>query len=178
MIKESIKERIVLPEGIGVEVEGNRVTMKASGKENSKIFKVKGISFKKIEKGLEMEAVPATRKMNARLKTVVGHLRNMVAGLEKEFEYKLAIVFSHFPISVSVKGNVVEINNFAGEKKPRTAKILPGVKVEAKGKEIFVKGADKEAVGQTAANLEKATKVSGRDRRIFQDGIFIVSKGK
>ena len=31
--------------------------------------------------------------------------------------------------------------------------------------------------GQTAANLEQATVVKGRDIRVFQDGIYVVSKG-
>ena len=34
-----------------------------------------------------------------------------------------------------------------------------------------------EDVGQTAGNLEKATIVKGRDTRVFQDGIYIISKG-
>jgi large subunit ribosomal protein L6 len=176
-MKESLKETIVLPEGMQAEAAGQRVTLRLNGRENSRLFKVGGISFKQSGNSLEVEAVPATRKMNARLKTVVGHLQNMVRGLGKNFEYKLAIVFSHFPMSVSVKGDTVEINNFAGEKNPRRARILPGVQAEVKGKEIFLRGHDKEAVGQTAANLEKATRLRGKDRRIFQDGIFIVSKG-
>ena len=44
----------------------------------------------------------------------------------------------------------------------------------------FVKvfGLNKELVGQTAANLERLTKLSKRDRRKFQDGIFIYEKPK
>ena len=178
MIKESFKETVELPQGISVEVEGHMVTVKAEGKENSRIFKAKGISFKKLENGLEIEATPAKRSMNAKMKTIIGHIKNMISGLGTEFEYKLAIVFSHFPMTVNVKGDSVEINNFAGEKNPRKARIMPGVKVEVKGHEVIVTGINKESVGQTSANLENATKVRGRDRRIFQDGIFIVSKPK
>jgi len=178
MIKESFKQTVALPEGVQVDVDGNRIGMHKGDNENSRIFKVRGASFKKIDQGIEVKVVPATRKMNARLKTIAGHLKNMATGLDNEFVYKLVIVFSHFPMTVNAKGNVVEINNFAGEKKPRIAKILPGVKVEIKGKDITVKGHNKESVGQTAANLENSTKVKGRDRRIFQDGIFIMEKAK
>jgi large subunit ribosomal protein L6 len=39
-----------------------------------------------------------------------------------------------------------------------------------------VKGVDKEAVGQTAANIEQATKVRRKDPRKFLDGIYIYEK--
>ena len=72
----------------------------------------------------------------------------------------------------------MEINNFVGEKKARTAKILPGTTVTVKGKEVTVKSHDKEAAGQTAGNLERASRVKGKDIRIYQDGIFIVEKAE
>ena len=64
-----------------------------------------------------------------------------------------------------------------GEKKPRVAKILDGVSVEIKGDLILVKGIDKEKVGQTVANIELATRVKNRDVRVFQDGIYRISRG-
>ena len=44
--------------------------------------------------------------------------------------------------------------------------------------DVTVTGSDREKVGQTAANIERACKIKKRDRRVFQDGIYIVSKGE
>ena len=86
-------------------------------------------------------------------------------------------VFSHFPIKTMVEGNKFIIQNFLGERSPRSAKILNGVKVDIKGEDVSVTGIDKEKVGQTVANIERATKVKNRDIRVFQDGVYRISKG-
>ena len=60
---------------------------------------------------------------------------------------------------------------------PRRAAILSGVDVRVENKtDVIVSGIDKEAVGQTAANIERCTTVKNRDRRVFQDGIYRVAK--
>jgi large subunit ribosomal protein L6 len=101
----------------------------------------------------------------------------MIKGVTEGFEYKMKTVFSHFPIKTSVEENKFIIQNFLGERAARTAKILEGVTVEAKGEDITVQGIDKEKVGQTVANIERATEVKYRDIRVFQDGIYRTSKG-
>ena len=109
--------------------------------------------------------------------TFVAHINNMIEGLTEGFEYKMKTVFSHFPIKTSVDGDEFVIQNFLGERSPRKAKIIEGVTVEAKGDDVTVTGIDKETVGQTVANIERATKVKYRDVRVFQDGVYLVSKG-
>ena len=84
-------------------------------------------------------------------------------------------------MSMKVDGNRFTITNMLGEKVPRVAALpwTPAevqVKIENKS-DVVVSGADREKVGQTAANIERACKVKKRDPRVFQDGIYIVSKG-
>jgi len=89
----------------------------------------------------------------------------------------MRIIHSHFPMNVQVSGKEVIITNFTGEKKPRKAKIIgPNTAVEVKGKDVIVKGTNKEHVGQTVANIESITKVRRKDLRVFQDGIYLTEK--
>src|SRR5216684_2713940 len=87
-----------------------------------------------------------------------------------------ATVRCDFPRKATVKGSEFIIENFLGEKFPRKTRILGETKVEVKGDQVLLTGADVEAVGQTAANIELATRIRGFDPRIFQDGIYITKK--
>ena len=100
----------------------------------------------------------------------------MLKGVNEKFEYKLKIAYSHFPMTVDIQGNEATIKNFIGEKIPRKSKILEGTEVSIDNGIITVTSQNKELAGQTAANFEKATKIRMKDRRVFQDGIFILSK--
>jgi large subunit ribosomal protein L6 len=102
----------------------------------------------------------------------------MITGVEKGYSYKLKIVFSHFPISVKVQDKFVIIENFTGERKSRTSKIMGNVKVKVQGEDITVEGLNLENVSQTAANIEQATKVKNKDPRVFLDGIYVFERNE
>ena len=110
------------------------------------------------------------------LYTFKAHINNLIRGIKEGFTYKLKICSSHFPMSVSVEGDEVIIKNFLGERAPRKAKIMEGVKVEISDDIINVYGVDKEKTGQTAVRIEQATRIKKRDKRIFQDGIYLIEK--
>ncbi|MEK6830637.1 MAG: 50S ribosomal protein L6, partial [Nanoarchaeota archaeon] len=63
-----------------------------------------------------------------------------------------------------------------GEKKDRRIKLLPNVEVKLDKDVIELKSFDIEKAGQSATNIEKGTKVRNKDRRVYQDGIFIIEK--
>jgi large subunit ribosomal protein L6 len=172
-----IKEQITIPDGVNATLENKVLTIKGEQGELTRIFSHPKIDIKLSGNIVEISAKDARRKDKALIGTFVAHIKNMIKGVNEGFEYKMKTVFSHFPIKTSVEDNRFIIQNFLGERAPRNAEILEGVTVEINGEDITVRGTDKEKVGQTVANIERATKVKYRDVRVFQDGVYRISKG-
>lgn len=177
-MKKTNKEAIAIPAGFQCELEGGKITLKYQGKEATKRFKTTALRIEKAQDQIVIAGISRRKNIRAVSKTVSTHIKNMMYGLKNGFEYKLEVVYSHFPIGVSVKKGEVEITNLAGRKHPIRVPIVGSTAVEVKGKDIFVRGIDREDAGQTAANLEQASRIKGKDIRVFQDGIYIVSKPK
>ena len=174
---DEIKEEIPIPDGVEVTKENDSFTVKGEKGEITRIFTHPKITVTKKDNAIVIVCKSPRRKQKALVGTFHAHFNNMIKGVTQGFEYKMKTVFSHFPIKTSVDGNTFIIENFLGERSPRKAVILDGVTVIAKGDDVTVSGVDKEKVGQTTANIERATKVSRRDIRVFQDGVYRISKG-
>jgi len=172
-----LKEQIIIPEGVTTTLEGKVITIKGEKGELSRAFIHPKIDIKINGNSIEINSRNVRRKEKALIGTFVAHIKNMIKGVNEGFEYKMKTVFSHFPIKTSVEGNEFVIQNFLGERSARRAKILDGVTVEVNGEDVTVQGFDKEKVGQTVANIERTTKVKNRDIRVFQDGVYRISKG-
>ena len=172
-----IKEQITLPEGVTATIENKVITIKGEKGELSRTFSHPKIDVKISGNTIEIHSKNVRRKEKALIGTFIAHINNMLKGVTEGFEYKMKTVFSHFPIKTSVDGNEFIIQNFLGERSARKAKILEGVTVEVQGEDVTVHGFDREKVGQTVANIERATLVKRRDVRVFQDGVYRISKG-
>jgi large subunit ribosomal protein L6 len=174
----SIKEEIKIPDGIQITVEGKTVHVKGQKGSVSKVLFHPKIALSVNGNVVQISCLQSPRrKEKALIGTYKAHIRNMIKGVTQGYECKMKTVFSHFPIKTVVEGNQLLIQNFLGERFPRKAEILGNVKVEVKGETITLSSNDKENVGQTAANIERATKVKNRDIRVFQDGIYVVKRG-
>lgn len=177
-MKKEMSKTIEIPEGVDISLEGSTIFIKGQEGENKKEFNTKGFSIKLNDKEICLNSKKATKTEKKLLNTAAAHIRNMILGVQNKFKYELKVCFSHFPITVDIQGNEATIKNFLGEKIPRKCKIIEGTEVKIDKQNIIVTSRDKELAGQTAANFEKATKVRNRDRRVFQDGIFIIFKNK
>ncbi len=175
-MKADVKEELVLPEGVEAEYEIGILSVKGpKGELKRKILSPK-IKIEVKDGKINFESLKATKREKRLLYTFLSHAKNMMKGSTEGHFYELKICSGHFPMNVSVAGNELIIKNFLGENNPRKLSIKEGVKVTVEGDKVKVEGVNKELVGQAAANLEQITKVKGRDRRIFQDGIFIINK--
>jgi len=172
---EAVKT-IEVPNGVEVKVNGRIVSVKGEKGGLTKDFSEAPVTVQFKGKEIKVQANWPRKREAALVGTVCSHIQNMITGVTKGYTYKLKIVFSHFPISVKVKENMVSIENFTGERSPRWARIMGNVRVSAKEDDVIVQGVNIEDVSQTAANIEHATKVKRKDPRIFLDGIFIYEK--
>ncbi|HLM70572.1 MAG TPA: 50S ribosomal protein L6 [Thermoplasmata archaeon] len=121
--------------------------------------------------------LPSHRKRSqALLKTWAAHLRNLAGSLTLGVEARLKVVAAHFPMKVQVKENHILIENFLGEKHPRSSDLVPGTSAKVDGEFVILSGYDIEQVGQSAANIERASKIREYDPRVFQDGIYLVER--
>jgi large subunit ribosomal protein L6 len=175
-MKKELFQNIEIPEGIEVKIEENTLIVKGPEGENKRTFNINKLVFEKKGNQIIIGSKEATKKEKKMMNTITTHIKNMFKGLQKKFEYKLKICFSHFPITVKIENNEGIIKNFLGEKIPRKSKIPKGVDVKIDKEIIKITSFDKELAGQTAANFERATKIRMKDRRVFQDGIFIINK--
>lgn len=170
-------ERVIeIPEGVEVTINGNDFIVKGKGNEIVRNFDLGKVVAVIKDNKIILMAKGATRRESKMIGTIWAHLKNMIKGAGEEFIYELEICNVHFPMNVKVDEDKIIIKSFLGETTKRIAKILPNVKIDISGNKITISSNDIEAAGQTAANLEKATRLTGRDRRIFQDGIFMTKK--
>jgi large subunit ribosomal protein L6 len=178
MVAMAVRE-VAIPEGVNVEISGNKIKVSGPKGEIVKELKLtKDIKVEKVENKVVVSSSSDRRKANALVGTIAAHVKNYIHGVQQGYTYKLKVCFSHFPITVKVDGDKVVIQNFLGERKPRVAKILGKSQVKVEGPIVTVSGIDLDEVSQTAGNIERATRIVGYDKRKFQDGIYIISKGE
>ena len=173
-----VSKIIQVPDDAEVTIEGRKVTVEGANGTLTRDFSHASISIELEGKTVRVWVEWPRKKEAALVGTIYSHIQNMITGVKKGFTHKLKIVFSHFPISVKVKGKTVLIENFTGERSARKAKIMGDTQVKVRSEDVIVQGINLEDVSQTAANIEQATKVKRKDPRVFLDGIYVYERGE
>lgn len=178
MAIKKLIEDIEIPKGAEILIDGSVVKVKGEKGEICRNFNAQFVDI--AVKGDKVILTALSKKLTRRNKrtimTIKSHILNMINGVVSGYEYRLKICSGHFPISFSADANSISIKNFFGEKIPRKMD-FKDVTVKVEGDVVIVSGIDKEVVGNVAARIEHVTRVKDRDRRVFQDGCYIIRKG-
>ena len=177
---ERLREEVALPEGVSVTEKGRMLTFTGPLGKAHKSFRAipVGIEIVPDRAAVVLRAAGPRKRDYAILHTARSIIRNMCEGLVEGYTVKMKVVFAHFPITVRVDGRRVLIENFRGERAPRSARIVGGAKVVPKGDDVVISGTVLTDVTQTAANIQLGTKVKNKDPRVFLDGIYVYEKKK
>jgi len=124
----------------------------------------------------------AKSKQLSMLRTVCSHISNLFDGVTKKYEYRMRLVYAHFPINATITNNgaTCELRNFLGEKRVRVINMLPGVKVEKSAQtkdELVISGTDIDLTSRSAALIRQSCLVKNKDIRKFLDGVYVSSHG-
>ena len=176
---ETLQRTVSIPDQVSVQIEGRTVKVKGPLGSLQEDLSHLPVSIDVDDNKVRLETSWPRKREIGMLGTAAAHVRNMLKGVTQGYRYELRTVYAHFPVTVKVdeKAKVLKIENFTGEKTPRYAKIVEGVRVDVKGEDISVEGIDLKSVSQTAANIQDSTKIKKKDLRVFLDGIYVSGKG-
>lgn len=171
-----VQKEIEIPEGIKVDVKDKCLTAEGKKGTVSREWNNPKINVNVEEGKIVVYSDKPTNREKKAVFTLTAHIKNMLKGVTEGHLYSLKICSGHFPMNVSISNNQISVKNFLGEKIPRVYNIKEGAEVKIDGETVTVESCSKEIAGDTAASIERLTKITNRDRRIFQDGIYITVK--
>ena len=140
---------VTVPQGVDVSIKEDQISVKGSGGTlsvaNNVLVAVKN-------EGGKLSFVPAndSREANAMSGTLRQLVNNMVVGVTKGFEKKLSLV----GVGYKAQAQGAKLNLAVGFSHPVNIDMPAGIKVETPAPtEIVIKGADRQRVGQIAAEI-------------------------
>ena len=143
------KMPVAIPQGVDVQISADQISVK--GANGTLVCSVNALVEVKIEAG-KLTFTPAndSAAANAMSGTMRALVSNMVNGVSKGFEKKLTLVGVGFRAQAAGP----KLNLQIGFSHPVVKEMPAGVKVETPTQtEILIKGADRQAVGQIAAEV-------------------------
>lgn len=143
------KSPVVIPKGAEIALSDEAITVKGPlGTLSQKRHPLVGV---KIDDGkVVFEVLDESRESNAMSGTLRAIVNNMVTGVTKGFERKLQLVGVGY--KAAIQGDAINLS--LGFSHPVLHKLPAGVKAETPvPTEIIIKGANKQVVGQVAAEV-------------------------
>ncbi|MFO7306319.1 MAG: 50S ribosomal protein L6 [Gammaproteobacteria bacterium] len=144
------KQPVPLPQGVTATIDANSVTIK--GAKGTLTFTLDSRYVRVVQNGNELavEKVRDSREANMIAGTTRAHLANMVEGVSKGYERKLELV----GVGYRAQAQGRNLNLTLGFSHPVVYVAPEGITLETPSQtEIVVKGADRQRVGQVAADI-------------------------
>ncbi len=143
------KMPVAIPQGVDVSIKADQISVKGTGGSLSltltTLVKVVNEDGK-----LNFEPADDSREANAMSGTLRQLVNNMVVGVSKGFEKKLTLV----GVGYKAQAQGTRLNLAVGYSHPVNKDMPDGIKVETPvPTEIVIKGADRQRVGQVAAEI-------------------------
>jgi len=143
------KSPVLLPEKVEVTISADLISVKGPLGTLSQAI-TSNVKVEKVDNQLEIKLNEDTRQANAISGTLRALIANMVQGVSKGFERKLTLV----GVGYRAQAQGDKLNLTLGFSHPVVHQVPVGVKVETPTQtEIIIKGADKQQVGQVAADV-------------------------
>lgn len=143
------KSPVALPEKVEVTIAPDRISVKGPLGTLAQQL-TPNVKVEKIENRLEIKVNDNSRQANAISGTTRALIANMVQGVSKGFERKLNLV----GVGYRAQAQGDKLNLTLGFSHPVVHQLPQGVKAETPTQtEIIIKGADKQLVGQVAADV-------------------------
>ena len=143
------KMPITVPQGVDVQISADQITVKGA---NGTLVRQASslVNIKKDGAVISLEPADESVAANAMSGTMRALINNMVNGVSKGFERKLTLV----GVGFRAQAAGAKLNLQIGFSHPVTKDMPAGVSVAcATPTEILIKGADRQAVGQVAAEV-------------------------
>jgi len=175
---EKFQDEVTIPEGVKIVQNKHMLGFEGPLGKTFKSFRNIPVNIEIAEGKVLLKATGFRKRDYSILHTARSMIRNICEGLIEGYTIKMKVVFAHFPITVKVEGRTILIENFQGERAPRSTHIVGNTKVIPKGEDIILTGEVWTDITQTAANIELKTKVKNKDHRVFLDGIYVYEKKK
>jgi len=176
--QEEFQEILEIPEGINVTMKKHMIQFQGPLGKTFKSFRKIPVNIEINDGKLTLKAQGTRKRDYSILHTARSLIKNIFEGLIEGYTIKMKVVYAHFPITVKVKEKTILIENFQGERAPRTTTIVGNTKIVPKGEDVILTGEVWTDITQTAANIELKTKVKNKDHRVFLVGIYVYEKKK
>jgi large subunit ribosomal protein L6 len=175
-IQKGLQEYILIPENVKIELNGFTLIVSHNQKITKKEYNFSLVTPSFVENKIILTIPNTKRKIKALLYTYKSLIINQIKGVMEGFTYSFVIRAYHFPMNVTQDEEYLIIQNFNGKKNKILVKKGDAISITLYEKDFEVSSVSKEKIGEFYTRMQEKLKFKGFDKRIFQDGIYLISK--